>query len=321
MVHVVVPEWEVPDQELIQADAQAPQVRDGGVAPAEDHLWCHEDRCPLHDVTSVAHDALRDAEVDDLQVALVVNEAVLALEVQVRDPACVQELERQDDGAGVELGLVVLQQAQGVQRVQQLPAGDHLHQEVHPGGILEGPHKLDNEGVVHLSKDAAFREECILHALVHHIPLPHALQRVAQAGAGSLDHLDHAESTTANDTHKLKVRHIKARVLEGNPCGKVIQAGPLHDLLEGGLVHHPELAVLGGRDARGARIAGEQRALAEVVAHAHCPDLIAIDLNQDQALSDDVKVCPDLALREDSIAGPHHLDLQPGGQSHQLLLG
>mmetsp|Transcript_58343 Transcript_58343/g.183134 ORF Transcript_58343/g.183134 Transcript_58343/m.183134 type:complete len:215 (-) Transcript_58343:157-801(-) len=153
------------------------------------------------------------------------------------------------------------------------------------------------------------------------MPLPHALQRVAQTCAGSPDHLHHTEAATADDPHELEVPHAQARVLQGDARGQVVQAGPLHDLLEGGLVQEPKLAVLLGRDACSAQLAAQQGTLAEVVPHAHSPYLVAADFDQHQALPDDVEVRARFALLEDPLADVDKALLQRVGQARQLLLG
>mmetsp|Transcript_73657 Transcript_73657/g.170827 ORF Transcript_73657/g.170827 Transcript_73657/m.170827 type:complete len:231 (-) Transcript_73657:961-1653(-) len=66
VVHAVVPEREVANQELVQADTQAPEVSNSGVPPAQHHLWSHEDGRSLDNVAARARDALGDAKVNDL---------------------------------------------------------------------------------------------------------------------------------------------------------------------------------------------------------------------------------------------------------------
>lgn len=74
---------EVADHELIEANAKAPQIRHGGVALTQDHLGGHEHGSALQGAVASVGYATCNAKVDDLQIALLVYEAVLTLQVQV----------------------------------------------------------------------------------------------------------------------------------------------------------------------------------------------------------------------------------------------
>eukprot|EP00435_Cladocopium_sp_Y103_P021804 s381_g5.t1 len=74
-------------------------------------LWCHEERSALDRKDFARSNPLSHTKVNDLEVAMLVDEAVFAFEVQVGYSSLMQKLYGQDDGCRVELGLRRLQQA------------------------------------------------------------------------------------------------------------------------------------------------------------------------------------------------------------------
>mmetsp|Transcript_72393 Transcript_72393/g.186737 ORF Transcript_72393/g.186737 Transcript_72393/m.186737 type:complete len:569 (-) Transcript_72393:1851-3557(-) len=321
VVRRIVGKGELAHNKLVEADAQTPQVGAGAVALSLDHLRGHEHRSALDHVAPRARDALRDAEVDDLHVALLIDEAVLTLQVQVRDPPGVQELEGQEDGGRVELRLRPVQQAEHVQHVQQLAAAHQLLQEVDLGPPVEGAHKLDDEGMVDLCQDAALGDEGLLLPPLHHVPLPDALEGVPHASLPCADHRHDAEAAAAHDAQVLEVVKCQLRVLQVDARLQVLEAGPLHRLLEGRLVNLPQLCRLRGSDGRGALgVLQQQGALAEVVVDAQRPHHPPVDVHLQLASPDDVEVRARLALREDALALHAGLDLQRPGQPVELVL-
>eukprot|EP00443_Scrippsiella_acuminata_P129559 CAMPEP_0115670766 /NCGR_PEP_ID=MMETSP0272-20121206/51707_1 /TAXON_ID=71861 /ORGANISM="Scrippsiella trochoidea, Strain CCMP3099" /LENGTH=166 /DNA_ID=CAMNT_0003109519 /DNA_START=108 /DNA_END=612 /DNA_ORIENTATION=+ len=99
-----VGERKLTKHKLVQADAQTPEVSDGGVARVADHLRCHKHGCPSPP-EALAFDPQSDAKIDQFQVAL---KAIFTLQVQIGDAASMKELESQNDGASVELSLAAV---------------------------------------------------------------------------------------------------------------------------------------------------------------------------------------------------------------------
>mmetsp|Transcript_107981 Transcript_107981/g.311226 ORF Transcript_107981/g.311226 Transcript_107981/m.311226 type:complete len:391 (+) Transcript_107981:58-1230(+) len=243
-------EWKLAQNKLIQTNAQAPQVRDGRVACVPDHLWRHKHgRPPSREGTAL--DPHRDAEVDQLQVAMAVDEAVLGLQVEVSDAARVQELECQQNRTRIELRLEAVEQTEHVQDVQQLAPRDQLHQEVHLFRAGEGTHELHEERMVDLEEDATLVDDGLLLVLLDDGPLPHTLQRVAHACASMPHHLHDAEATAADDADELQVLHLHLRVLQVDAVLQVLEAHALDDFRECVFAHNPQFRpVLDSNDVR-----------------------------------------------------------------------
>mmetsp|Transcript_92014 Transcript_92014/g.265497 ORF Transcript_92014/g.265497 Transcript_92014/m.265497 type:complete len:276 (-) Transcript_92014:2054-2881(-) len=253
---------------------------------------------------------------------MAVDEAVLGLEVQVRNVVRVEEFQRQDNGSGVELRLRAVQQPQDVQDVEKLAARHELHQEVDRLRTGEGTHELHQERVIHLEQDAPLVDDCLLLTLLDDRPLPHALNGIAHARLGVLHHLHDAEPAAADDPDELQVAQLDPRVLQPYPLLKIGEARALNDLPEGLLAHHPQLrAVLDGDDVGSPRLVEEQRALPKVVASAKRPDHLALDDHLHGALVDDVEVRAHAPLLHDDVAAVRMLDLHAPGQALQLLCG
>mmetsp|Transcript_34684 Transcript_34684/g.89043 ORF Transcript_34684/g.89043 Transcript_34684/m.89043 type:complete len:363 (+) Transcript_34684:605-1693(+) len=250
---------------------------------------------------------------------MLVNEAVLTLEVEIRDLPFVQELQCKRDGADVELRLRPVQQAQGVQGVEQLASSDKLHEEVDVRVASERADKLDDERVVQLRQNAPLQRQGLLLPLLHRLGDVHGLQCVADQRLGVLDHLYHAEAAAADHAHALQLGELHVRVLKGDPVLHVVQDRALHYPVERLAAHLPELRGLHGLHGGTPWLAVEQRALADVVADSECADPPVADGDFDLAAVDDVELLGLLSLGEDHLAWLHKNHHEPLRQSHQLL--
>mmetsp|Transcript_24277 Transcript_24277/g.43931 ORF Transcript_24277/g.43931 Transcript_24277/m.43931 type:complete len:211 (+) Transcript_24277:773-1405(+) len=204
----------------------------------------------------------------------------------------------------------MLQQTQGIQRVEEFPAAGQLHQEVDARLASERPHKLNDEGVINLGQDAQLGNEGVLNVLLDDVPLPDTFQGIPHPGVLRSHHFHNAETTTSDNSHELQVLERQLGVLERDTVFEVVQAWPLHHFLEGLFAHLPQLCILRRRDAGAASFSAKQGSLAEVVSQPKRALLPAIYFNEDQAIADDVEVRPLISLREDNFAIFDMLNLQ-----------
>ena len=107
-------------------------------------------------------DQLGEAEVDDLQVALAVEQQVLGLEVAVDDVAVVEVLEREHHRRAVEGGGGLVELALLLQQREELAALADLEHHVQVGAVLVRRDQPYAERVVGLRHDPL---------LVHHVLL------------------------------------------------------------------------------------------------------------------------------------------------------
>mmetsp|Transcript_103355 Transcript_103355/g.331414 ORF Transcript_103355/g.331414 Transcript_103355/m.331414 type:complete len:524 (-) Transcript_103355:1892-3463(-) len=320
-VRDVVAEGELPGHEVVDTDTEAPEVRHRRVAFAQQRFRRHiVHGAPLLEELAV-DDALGDAEVDDLQVAVNVDEAVLPLEVQIGNAPLMQELQGQDYGTSVELSLRLPQQVQLLQGVQQLAARHQLHEEVDVLLGLEGSDELDDERVVQLSQDAPLCQQGSRLLQHHGLSDAHALQRVAGVRLLRMHHLHDAEPATANDPTAVQRLDFDLSVLEGDTLLHVVQDWACNTADEGLAADSPEFRIRDGVHGRAAGLGEEQSALADVVAHAQRAHLAAVDLDLHQAGMDDVELLGWVALRKDGLARLGDLGFQGVGELAQLLVG
>mmetsp|Transcript_70 Transcript_70/g.283 ORF Transcript_70/g.283 Transcript_70/m.283 type:complete len:342 (+) Transcript_70:594-1619(+) len=159
---ILVVKRRVPSQHLVDEDAHSPPVHSLAVAFAENDLgrevlWCAAE-CP-----SPILDTLGKAKVGDFDVARVIKQQVLRLEVPVDDGLSVQVLEGKDDLRGIEARCFVGEAPRLAQVGEELATDDVLHHQVEVHGVLEGSKQVDDEGVIdHL-------EDLLLHLDVVHL--------------------------------------------------------------------------------------------------------------------------------------------------------
>lgn len=86
--------------------------------------------------------------ISQLDVALVVQEHVVQLQVSINDPLAVQEVQRQGDLGGVEPGVLLRQPPLPLHVEHEVAPAHELDDEEQPGGRLEARVQADEEGVV-----------------------------------------------------------------------------------------------------------------------------------------------------------------------------
>lgn len=106
-----------------------------------------------------AAEALREAKVDQLDVAVLVEEQVLGLQVAIGDAILllVQELEHEDDLGSVEAGHVLVEAAQLAEVGEELAAGNVVEQHIERIMVGEGGEQGRYEGVAgDVAEDGTF---------------------------------------------------------------------------------------------------------------------------------------------------------------------
>ena len=96
-------------QKLIQADSQRPQIHQICVPFTKDNIWRHvmrssnDGKRPGNLVRNVGFGDLGRRQVNEFEVALIVDQEVLWLDVPANDLNVLEVFEDQDDACGVEL--------------------------------------------------------------------------------------------------------------------------------------------------------------------------------------------------------------------------
>ena len=151
---ILMPEWRIAGQELIDQNAQSPPVHCRRVALVMDHLGGEvlgraAKRVSLHGMVPIAAEALGKAKVDQLDVPVLVDEQVLGLEVSVGDAALllVQVLQHEDDLGGVEAGDGLVEAPKLAEVGEELAAGDVVEEHVEGVVVGEGAEEVGDEGV------------------------------------------------------------------------------------------------------------------------------------------------------------------------------
>mmetsp|Transcript_90227 Transcript_90227/g.188664 ORF Transcript_90227/g.188664 Transcript_90227/m.188664 type:complete len:449 (+) Transcript_90227:212-1558(+) len=315
---VVVCKWELSNDKLIEANAQTPKIGGGCKPYIADHLWSHKHRGPSL-AEALASNAHCDPKVNELEVALVIDKAILRLEIEIGDPSRMEELQSQNDGASIEHRLLPIQQTQLVQNIQEFSSRHELRQEVDALGAGEGPHTLDDEGVVDLHEDDSLIDNRFLLVHLHDRSLANALQGVTHAYARMSHHFHDSIAATSDDSHELQVLEFHFRVLELDAALEIVQTRTLHDFPECFVVHHPELRVLDGIDVGRSRLVEDECPLPEVVSDAQCTNNLVADHNLDSPLSQNVEMGPNRSLFDDASPILCMLNLKTLGQALQLL--
>ena len=202
---VLVPEGGVPREELVDEDSQRPPVHRGGVALVMDDFGREVLRGAAQGVRLdrvarlVVSQALGEAKVDELDVALAVEEQVLGLHVPVGYPPLllVQVLQDQDNLGGVEAGHVLAEPAELAQVGEELATGHVVEEDVEELVVREGGDEAGDEGMSgHVCQDLALvahvvelleLDHCDGSALVFLLPKPGG-QAYPRSCGGSLAH-------------------------------------------------------------------------------------------------------------------------------------
>ena len=163
---VLVPEGRIARQELVYKNPQRPPVHGRGVTlvvydlgrevfggAAQGVRLVGALAAAVHAAstaaTASAAEALGEAKVDELDVALLVEQEVLGLEVAVGNAVLklVQVLEHEDDLGGVEAGHGLVEAAVLAQVAEELAAGHVVEQQVEEVAVGEGGEQVGDEGV------------------------------------------------------------------------------------------------------------------------------------------------------------------------------
>ena len=145
-------------EHLVEKGAQAPPVRSLAVADTLDYLGRQILGCATVRVRSRPcfirlEPLLRQAKVGDLDVALVVQQHILWLQIPVNYAVRVQASERLNKLRSVKAGPTLAELLVLSQVVKKLAAIEKIHHEVQLGGCLERIVQLDNERTVDLLQD------------------------------------------------------------------------------------------------------------------------------------------------------------------------
>jgi hypothetical protein len=130
---------------------------------AQDDFWREVVGRSAQGVGAALPDMLREPEVRDAQVTLVVNEHVLRLEVTVHDIEAVHVFEGEDHTAREELRLIVVEGAATPEQREQLAPQYGLLKEVEAVGVLECSVQAHQKGMHELHHDRFFAANVLLH--------------------------------------------------------------------------------------------------------------------------------------------------------------
>mmetsp|Transcript_4405 Transcript_4405/g.16062 ORF Transcript_4405/g.16062 Transcript_4405/m.16062 type:complete len:287 (-) Transcript_4405:489-1349(-) len=140
-----------PHQHLVDEDPQRPPVCLLPVPLVQQDLWCHVVGRPDHAECTIVPAVLILAvsEVSEADVALVVEQDVLRLQVSVDDAHLMKILQRQDYLSSIEASARLREDFLPCDVGEQLPPVDEVHHKAQPVGCLECVMKLDDERMVH----------------------------------------------------------------------------------------------------------------------------------------------------------------------------
>ncbi|RDX72785.1 hypothetical protein CR513_47675, partial [Mucuna pruriens] len=119
-----------------------------------------------------------EAEVGDLEVAVLVEEEVLRFEVAVVDAAAVTEVDGGDELLEVESSHLFPEAAAG-DLVEELPAADEFHGDVDLGFASHDFEEIHDVGVLHHVHRRDLPLDLLHHPYLHHFLFPHHLHRHA----------------------------------------------------------------------------------------------------------------------------------------------
>mmetsp|Transcript_5504 Transcript_5504/g.14531 ORF Transcript_5504/g.14531 Transcript_5504/m.14531 type:complete len:369 (-) Transcript_5504:845-1951(-) len=216
---------------------------------------------------------LREPEVDELEVAVFVEQQILGLEVAVDDLERVHVRKHRGDGRRVKLGRLVKERRALREQREELTPERELFQHVELSRILVGVDEGEDERVVHHREDPLLVEYMRLLLRRHHLRLAHALERIRDVRRLVNHQLDAAKRADAQDAPDLQVGEL-------GPLGPVTRGVALLHLLVDEVLERPEhcrervavarvaneMAALRHLDCRRRNIRLEQRTLAKKLA-------------------------------------------------------
>mmetsp|Transcript_1469 Transcript_1469/g.4473 ORF Transcript_1469/g.4473 Transcript_1469/m.4473 type:complete len:265 (-) Transcript_1469:1252-2046(-) len=163
-VHVRVgAEGRAAAEHLVDQDAETPPVARECVPAVRYNLGREVLGCAAQRVRAVLNH-LGKAHVDELEVALRVEEQILGLKVAVRHAARVEVAEGGDDHRRVDGGGLRRELAHAAKPREELATGDDLEEHHHLRPVMEDGGELEDEGVVAKGEDALLVHD-VLHLL------------------------------------------------------------------------------------------------------------------------------------------------------------
>mmetsp|Transcript_75710 Transcript_75710/g.202622 ORF Transcript_75710/g.202622 Transcript_75710/m.202622 type:complete len:428 (+) Transcript_75710:366-1649(+) len=262
---VVVVEGVLPRAHLPRQRAQRPPVDLGAVRRLLQLLGRHVELRPGPRLGADAAALVADlgaAEVRHDEVALAVDEQVLGLEVAVHDAARVQLPQRQRHLPRVQHVRLGAEGSVVVQHVEELAAGEVVHDQVEPALALERVVHVDDVGVAHAREDQALVARALQVVLDDDV-LAHALHGEHGAGGVLLADLEHlAEAALADHAEDLEVVHRDPRLDDGRRRlrrGRPPLLARLRLLLLPGVFLAADTAAAGAAVAAGAVLGGGVR--------------------------------------------------------------
>ena len=153
------------------------------------------------------------AQVDEVDFAEVVDNAIFGLGIAIDDVHRMQVLDGQQNGAEIVPGCTLGQNADFADGVVHLDPADVLEEQVDVLGILVGLVVADDQRVVDHRQNLPFRNHRLLHALIDDACLFYALQGVQCAQLTILDQVDLTELSFSQLREIIKVLEIKEGVL------------------------------------------------------------------------------------------------------------
>jgi len=212
-------ERKVASHEHEQDDTAGPYVRLGAViAAAREHLRgdvggrateCVEEAIRVELISD-----RREAEIGDLEVAALVDEEVLGLEVPVEDAPGVAEADGGDELLEVPPRGVLLEAALGDAR-EELPAADELHDEVDLGLGGHDLEEADDVWVAHAAEDGDLALDVRDEAVAEGLLLVEHLDGDGLAGVGVAGVVDLGEGAVAEQAAQLVAAEQEAPALGG----------------------------------------------------------------------------------------------------------
>mmetsp|Transcript_13614 Transcript_13614/g.24519 ORF Transcript_13614/g.24519 Transcript_13614/m.24519 type:complete len:377 (+) Transcript_13614:169-1299(+) len=229
----LVCERQVATDKLEEHDAHGPQVHLRAIAMTSHDLRSHVVGGADHGEGSALSflKPLGNSEVDELQVALLVEHHVLRLEVAVDDVAVRKLLKDDNEGACVKLRLCACKHRRNLSdRPVQFATGDKLGEDVHGFCGLEGLHKGHDEGMICGLEKGALAHHLLrdFSALLHD-----ALQRIPHLCLLVLHQADDSCGALTDDLDLLHVFEPKIGVLQPDAVHQLLLHVALHDLAEG----------------------------------------------------------------------------------------
>mmetsp|Transcript_24197 Transcript_24197/g.63890 ORF Transcript_24197/g.63890 Transcript_24197/m.63890 type:complete len:496 (-) Transcript_24197:329-1816(-) len=296
--------------QLVREHAEAPPVHKERVAVPQDDLGREVlGRAADGPRALVRRDDLGEAKVDNLEVAVLVDEQILGLEVAVGDEVVVQVLEGEGDVGRVE-GDVRLRELAALalddigEHREELSPLNEVEEQVEVLRVLEGATQLEQEGVVADAEQVTLLLDVLRLVLGEDVLLRHHLERIARVGLLPMGELDTAVAADAEGLDHREFLEVGG-VLDGLTRAAVDADG--EERVELGPVEGDDLGLVDGGRVERSLLNAHERLFAKIVAGAKFAqrhvDAVDLDADLDLALADDEQRARLRPLL------PHHLPL------------